>query len=226
MPLAFPSPSQGCQLHNGRWQYGGNETRAQHSAPPPQPQRPLNWHCKKPTHPVQGRGGTNKGQKQALVPLSVALRCPASLWAAAVWLGENCFQGGVGLRWLERAGGSLRWLGRGLPGPCWPWCGFCWHSSWAMQAAPLWGPSFLCFFCCHSHNNTVKVCHSVRNLQKKLEKCSPLLPLNFGPLSEAAPKTIAGWSLLYVVSCGIREGSQTDSILALNERWGFFYSNT
>lgn len=156
---------------------------------------------------MREKGHGWRPKTSSCLSLPVVPGCPASFWAAAMWLGGTLFLGVVGLRWLEQAGRSLWWPGRGergSPDPCWPRCGFCWHSSWAMQAVPLRGPSFLCSFCCYSHNWRVKACYSMRNRQKKLEKCLPLLPLKFRLFSKAVPKPTAGWSLLYVVSCGSR----------------------
>lgn len=100
----------------------------------------------------EGEGALMKGENKPLPISPSGTACPISLWEAVMWLGETTIPllGDVGLRWLERAGKSPWWLGRGekgCPDPCWPWHAFYWHSLWVMEAAPLWGCSFLASFC-------------------------------------------------------------------------------
>lgn len=66
----------------------------------PSPRVHLIGTVKGPHTRCKGEGALIKGKNKPL-SLLVALRCPASLWAAAVCLGETCFQGGVELRCLE-----------------------------------------------------------------------------------------------------------------------------
>lgn len=210
MPLAFPSPSPGRQLLNGRWQCGGSGTGARRAAPPPQPRQALNWHRKKPTHPAQGRGGTAKRWKQA----------PAISPA-----GPPCL-GSVGWRWLGRAGRSLvagkSQLGEVPYIPTGPvvasaGTGHGQHS----QQHPC--GCLCCSWCCHSHNRRVKVPWETGRRNWKSTCFSFSWNLGYFWKQSQCQQQVKGCCVLSHVA--VSWAPQAPSILALNERWGF-HSNT